>query len=51
MGWRAWDAYERYAEERWRALPWRERYNWRVIFRTALAVAFVAVILWAMSKR
>jgi len=36
MGWRAWDAYERGAEERRRALPWRERYSWRGIIVFAL---------------
>lgn len=47
MGWRAWDAYERDAKDRWRALPWAERYNWRGIVGFALIVAVAAMILWA----
>jgi len=43
MGWRAWDAYDREARERWKALPWRERYNWRTIGGIALAATIVAV--------
>jgi hypothetical protein len=44
MGWRAWDAYERDAQERWRALPWRERYSWR---RIAILALIALMILWA----
>jgi hypothetical protein len=47
MGWRAWDAYDQDAKDRWRALPWRERYNWRHIVAFALIVAFAAIVLWA----
>jgi hypothetical protein len=46
MGWRAWDAYDQEANERWRALPWRERYSWRPIAIFALAAALVAALLW-----
>jgi ferric-dicitrate binding protein FerR (iron transport regulator) len=48
MGWRAWDAYERDAKERQRALPWRERYNWRGLALIAMAVAVAALAWWAM---
>jgi hypothetical protein len=47
MGWRAWDAYDQDAKDRWRTLPWRARYNWRRIAVFALMVALAAVILWA----
>jgi hypothetical protein len=43
MGWRACDAYERDAEARRRALPWRERYNWTglALFASALALTLL----------
>jgi hypothetical protein len=46
MGWRAWDAYEQEAKDRWRALPWRERYNWGRIAIFALIAALAAVVFW-----
>jgi hypothetical protein len=49
MGWRAWDAYDRDAKDRWRALQWRERYNWRRIAVFALIAALAAMILWATA--
>lgn len=49
MGWRAWDAYEREAHERWKALPWRERYNWHAIAALALA-AFIGVTVWYVMR-
>jgi hypothetical protein len=49
MGWRAWDAYEQDAEDRRRALPWRERYNWRGIIAIAIVVAFTVAIVWAAT--
>ena len=45
MGWRVWDAYERDAKEHWRALPWRERYNWRGVAALALIVGLALVYL------
>jgi hypothetical protein len=45
MGWQAWAAYEREAHARWKVLPWRERYTWRMIGGFALA-AITAAILW-----
>jgi hypothetical protein len=47
VGWGAWDNYEREAHERWRALPWRERYSGRVIFKLALIAALIAALAWA----
>jgi len=47
MGWRTWDAYDQDAKERWRALPWRERYNWRAIAVVALLAAIVLAVLFA----
>jgi len=47
MGWRAWDAYEIDAKDRWRALPWRERYSWRRIAVFGLIIALAAMIFWA----
>ncbi len=49
MGWRAWDAYEREAHERWKALPWRERYDWRAIASVAIVV-IVAAAIWYMLR-
>jgi len=48
MGWRAWDAYDQEAKERWRALPWHERYNWRAIAVVALLVAVVLLVFFAI---
>lgn len=45
MGWRAWDAYDREAHERWKALPWRERYKLSNI-AAIIVVAIVAAIMW-----
>jgi len=45
MGWKAWDAYDREAHERWKALLWRDRYDWRAIAGLAL-VALLAVAAW-----
>ena len=42
MGWRAWDAYERDAEVRRRALPLRKRYSWRGVLLFALILAIAA---------
>ena len=39
MGWRTQDAYDRDAEARRRALPWRQRYGWRVL-------VLVLIVLW-----
>lgn len=49
MGWRAWDAYEREAHQRWKALPWRERYDWRAIAGIALIAGIAAVVWYAFS--
>ena len=46
MGWRAWDAYDREAHERWKALHWRERYSWRGLVVFALIVGCVAAYVW-----
>jgi len=47
MGWKAWDAYDREAHERWKALPWRERCDWHAIAGLALvAVVAIAVVQW-----
>ena len=34
-------------EARWRALPWRERYNWRRIAVLALIVTIAVALFWA----
>jgi hypothetical protein len=47
MGWRAWNAYEQEAKDRWRSLPWRERYNWGRIAICVLIAALAAVVFWA----
>jgi hypothetical protein len=49
MGWRAWDAYDTEAKERWRALPWRQRYSWRRVALFALIV--LAMLAWAKFAR
>jgi len=49
MGWRAWDAYERDAEERRRTLPWQARYNWRRIVLLGLAFAVAVAIFLVRS--
>lgn len=51
MGWRAWDAYEQDAEDRWRALPWRERYSWRGIAALALIAVLVSLFIWVSVAR
>jgi hypothetical protein len=51
MGWRSWDAYDQEAKERWRALPWRERYNWYRLAIFALIAALAATVLWANLAR
>jgi len=45
MGWRTQDAYERDAEERRRALPWWQRYNWPGVLLFALIVAALGTII------
>ena len=47
MGWRAWDAYEREALERWRALPWHKRYRWQGIALFTLIVGAAGAYIWA----
>jgi endonuclease YncB( thermonuclease family) len=51
MGWRAWDAYEREAHERWKALPWRERYSRQKLWLIALLLAFAACFAYATIAR
>jgi hypothetical protein len=46
MGWRAWNNYDEDAHKAWRALPWRERYNWRGLTIFALIVALSVIYLW-----
>jgi hypothetical protein len=46
MGWHAWDAYDQEAKDRWRALPWRERYSWNRIAIFVLIAALAALIFW-----
>jgi endonuclease YncB( thermonuclease family) len=46
MGWRVGQAYEVATHERWRALPWRERYNWPGLAFLALSVAIVGALFW-----
>jgi hypothetical protein len=48
VGWLAWDAYDREAPERWRALPLRERYNARSV--TALALIAACIALYILAK-
>jgi hypothetical protein len=43
MGWRAWDAYEREAHERWKALPWREKLP-RLILAVIALTTFATTI-------
>ncbi len=49
MGWRAWDAYEREADERRKALTWRKRYNWRNIGGIGVIVVIAAGIWYVMN--
>ncbi len=52
MGWRAWDAYDKEASERWRAMPWQQRYSLRRVLVFALLVAAAAaIILWTNVAR
>ena len=51
MGWQAWDAYDQDAKDRWRALPWRERYNWRGIVAFALIISLAGAYLYARVLR
>jgi len=46
IGWCAQDAYDRDAEERRRALPWRERYDWHALALFVLWLAVVAFGAW-----
>ena len=46
MGWRVWDAYQQDTEERRRALPWRERFNWRGLVIFAVVIALASLYLW-----
>jgi hypothetical protein len=49
VGWRAWDAYEREAHERWKAMPWRDRFSPR--YMTGLIVlAILAIVLYASLR-
>lgn len=51
MGWRAWNAYEREAEERWRALPWREGHPLQSLVRMAVLLAVAIAFLYACIAR
>ena len=44
MGWRLWDAYEDEAEERWRELPWRDRYPLGRLILLAVIVGFLIAV-------
>jgi hypothetical protein len=44
MGWRAWDAYERDAEARRRALPWHAG-----LLPFALIVALAVALIWTKN--
>lgn len=46
MAYKAWNNYEDAAHERWRSLPWHERYSWRGLALFALIVAIVAAYAW-----
>jgi TRAP-type C4-dicarboxylate transport system permease small subunit len=46
MGWRAWDAYEREARARVRALPWHQHYSHTGAIIFALIVAFILLVLF-----
>lgn len=50
MGWRAWDAYESEARERWRALPWRERYGWNFFRAVAVLAVIAAAFLFLVLR-
>ena len=50
MGWRTQDAYDRGAEKLWRALPWRQRYDWRAIALFVLWLAAVAFAAWVGAR-
>lgn len=47
MGYKVWNNYEDAERERLRALPWRQRYNWRglTIFAVIVAAIVAACIL------
>jgi endonuclease YncB( thermonuclease family) len=45
MGWKAWDAYEREANNQWRALPWSKRYNWRAVHHHGCAFNIGMVLM------
>ena len=46
MGRRGQDARDRDAEERRRALPWRERYDWHALLLFAAWLGVVAFSVW-----
>jgi hypothetical protein len=50
MGWRGSNAYDEEAERRRRALPWRERYNWRNLTIAALILAVAAAYNFVSLK-
>jgi hypothetical protein len=49
MGWRAQANYEAEERARWRALPWRERHNWRDLFWGVVAVFLIVVTASSMG--
>lgn len=46
MGYRVWNNYMEDAEAAWRALPWRERYNWRRIGWTLAFLIYIVAAVW-----
>jgi hypothetical protein len=51
MGWRAQNAYDDEAQQRWRALPWRELYPLRLVVRLAVLSALLGLVLWSQLLR
>nr|CCD32114.1 Hypothetical protein SC2p1_01990 [Methylocystis sp. SC2] len=48
MGWRGQQNREDDEEARWRQLPFRERYNWRVVFTSiGSAIVVLIFIIWS----
>ena len=48
--WRTQNAYDRVREQRRRALPWRQRYDWPMILTVVAWLAVVAFCAWAGTR-
>jgi hypothetical protein len=48
MGWRSQNTYDKEAHERWRALPFRERYSNGALLRLSIVVVVALMMLFAL---